>query len=324
MADMIERTSMPAEIRTLASGEVRIAYQVVGDGPPDLVLLPGFYSNLEYAWQEPSFAHFLTRLASFSRLIRLDHQVATLTMRSASLSPTERLLEGIRLALDAAESRRAALFGIGEGAPLALLFATRYPERTAALVLYGVCARCLEDRQRAALPAPEHARGGDPTSIDEWDSIVGLGQLAPSVADDPVYRDWWASYLRTRARPVPNLALTRAAAAIDVRPLLPSIRAPTLVLRRSDDRVANGAESRALAMGIPGARYRVLPGVDHLPWVGDAEAILAEVETILTEEATPAPSAPPERVLTTVLVTDIVGSTEQAVRLGDRQWREVL
>ena len=312
---------MRLETRYARSGDVSIAYQVVGERGVDLVYVPGWVSHLDYAWEEPRHARFLARLASFSRLILFDKRGTGLSDRVAAPPTLEQRMDDVRAVLDAVGAERAALFGVSEGGPMCALFAATYPQRAAALVMYGAYARRLR--------APDYPWGATPEQRREfleeiergWGGPVGLAVWAPGVAQDEPFRRWWAAYLRMSASPGAALALARMNAQIDVRHVLPSIRVPTLVIHRSGDTALAAGGSRYMAERIPGARYVELPGDDHLPWVGDQDAILDAVQLFLTGAlATPEP----DRVLATVLVVEMVAATETAARLGDERWREAL
>jgi pimeloyl-ACP methyl ester carboxylesterase len=305
------------------SGDVNIAYQVVGEGPLDLVFVPGWVSHLEYFWEEPSFARFLRRLASFSRLILFDKRGTGLSDRVAldDLPTLEQRMDDVRAVMDAVGSRRAALMGTSEGGPLCLVFAATYPERTAALVMVGAYARRLW-----AEDYPIGASADDYNAFLEdvrlnWGGPVGLDRRAPSVAHDERFRTWWATYLRMSASPGAAYALTRMNGQVDARHALPAISAPTLVIHRTGDRSLPVEGARYMAERIRGAKLVELPGDDHLPYVGDQDEILDEIEEFLTG-VRHGPDA--DRVLATVLFTDIVGSTDRAAELGDRRWRQLL
>jgi pimeloyl-ACP methyl ester carboxylesterase len=311
------------ETRYAKSGDVNIAYQVVGDGPLDLVFIPGWVSHLEYFWEEPSFARFLRRLASFSRLILFDKRGTGLSDRVAldDLPTLEQRMDDVRAVMDAVGSQRAALMGTSEGGPLCLLFAATYPERTAALVMVGAYARRLwaEDYPIGA-SADEYDAFLEDVRVN-WGAPVGLDRRAPSVAHDERFRTWWATYLRMSASPGAAYALTRMNGQVDVRHALPAIGTPTLVIHRTGDRSLPVEGARYMAERIRGAKLVELPGDDHLPYVGDQDEILDEIEEFLTGVRR---GPEPDRVLATVLFTDIVGSTEKATELGDRRWRQLL
>ena len=302
---------------------MNIAYQVVGEGPLDLVFVSGWVSNLDLMWEEPSYARFLHRLASFSRLILFDKRGTGLSDRvaDADLPTLEARMDDVRAVLDAAGAERAALLGHSEGGPMCLLFAATYPERTVALVLVGTYARRLVGDGYPFGTEPERYDAFLAEIADGWGGPVGLEARAPSLADDPRFRTWWSDYLRMSASPGAALALTRMNGGIDVRPALGTIGVPTLVVHRRGDRALPVEGARYLAERIRDARLIELPGDDHLPFVGDQGAILDEIEEFLTGvRRQPAI----DRILATVLFTDIVGSTERAVKLGDREWRDLL
>jgi len=305
------------------SGEVNIAYQVVGEGPLDLVFVSGWVSNLDLMWEDASYARFLRRLASFSRLILFDKRGTGLSDRvpETDLPTLEARMDDVRAVLDAAGAERAALLGHSEGGPMCLLFAATYPERTNALVLIGTYARRLIGEGYPFGATPEAYDAFLAEIADGWGGPVGLEVRAPSLADDERFRTWWSDYLRMSASPGAALALTRMNGQIDVRPALRTIEVPTLVVHRSGDRALPVEGARYIAERIRDVRLVELPGDDHLPFVGDQDAILDEIEEFLTGARRGAES---DRVLATVLFTDIVGSTERAVELGDRDWRDLL
>jgi pimeloyl-ACP methyl ester carboxylesterase len=307
--------ALPA-IRYAHSDGVNIAYQVVGSGPRDIVFVMGWVSHLEYFWNEPSFARFLSRLASNARLILFDKRG---TGRSdpvpiSELPTLERRLDDVRAVMEAAGSKRAVLVGVSEGGPLCSLFAATYPTRTEALVMIGSYARRLRADDYPWGATPEERDRFCQTIVDEWGGPVGIDERAPSRAHDPVFRDWWASYLRMGASPGAAVALTHMNAAIDVRQVLPSIRVPTLVLHRSGDRCLKVEEGRFLASRIPGAQFIELPGDDHLPFVGDQEAILDAVDHFLARPpARPADNRLLASVLTLTAERDVPAECDREV-----------
>lgn len=311
------------ETKFTQSGEVSIAYQVVGNGPRDLVVVPGFVSHLEQAWEDPSYSRFLQRLASFSRLILFDKRGTGLSDRIAGIPTLEQRMDDVRAVMDAADSQQAALFGISEGGPMSVLFAATHPDRASALVLYGSIARGAWAPDYPWGPKAEDA--GFEAWLEgwrkEWGRPYSIGIWAPSMAEDEVFRQWWAKYLRLSASPSAVINIFRMNAAIDVRDVLPTIRIPTLVLHRLGDRPINIEQGRYLAEHIPGAEFVELSGDDHLWWVGDAEAIVNKIQTFLTGEQPPVEI---DRVLATVLFTDIVDSTKQAAEMGDSRWKDLL
>jgi class 3 adenylate cyclase len=306
-------------VRYARSGDVNIAYQVVGDGPFDLVLVPGFISHLDLDWDEPRSAHFLNRLASFSRLIRFDKRGTGLSDRPGGLPDLETRMDDVRAVLEAVGSERAVLFGYSEGGPLSVLFAGTFPERTLGLVLYGTYAKRRDpDDDYPWAPTWERRQAYANETERTWDSDADMSTMAPN-ADHAMAR-WWVRRARAAASPGAARDLILMNSQVDIRPLLSSIRVPTLVVHRRDDRDSTVEEGRYIAAHIPGASFVELPGEDHLPWV-NPDQILDVVEEFLTG----VPRAPqPDRVLATVLFTDIVGSTKRAGELGDRQWRVVL
>jgi len=310
---------MIGQTRYAHSGNCSLAYQVVGDGPFDLLWVPGFVSNVELAWEEPLLARYLDRLASFSRLILFDKRGTGLSDRLPieQLPTLEERLEDVIAVLDAAGSERAALLGHSEGGNLAVLFAATYPSRTIALVTAGIFAKRVWSADYPWAPTPEQRARDIETLERNWGMDADVEHLAPSAALDSAFGRRLAAYFRRSASPGAAGALMRMNTQIDVRAVLPTIRVPTLMLHRVGDRDAAVAEGRWIAAQIPGARFMELPGEDHIPWAGDQDRLLDEVQEFLT--GTPR-AAVADRVLTTVLVTDIVGSTERAIQLGDRAW----
>lgn len=266
------------------SGSVNIAYEVVGSGPIDLVFVMGWVSHLEYFWNEPSFARFLTRLSAIGRLILFDKRGTGLSdaVPVSQLPTLEQRLDDVRAVMEAAGSERAVLLGVSEGGPLCSLFAATYPEKTEALVMIGSYARRLRDDDYPWGPTLEEREAFLTALVDQWGGPVGIDERGPSKAGDPAFREWWASYLRMGASPGAAVALTRMNAEIDIRGLLPSIRVPTLVLHRTGDRCLKVEEGRYLASKIPGATFVELEGNDHLPFLGDQDAMLREIEQFVT------------------------------------------
>ena len=313
--------SAPPETRYAKSGALNIAYQVVGEGPLDLIYVPGWISNVELMWDEPAHAHVLDRLASFSRLILFDKRGTGLSdpVPLDGLPTLEERMDDVRAVLDAVECEQVALFGFSEGGLMSVLFAATYPERITALALYGVFAKRIWSPDYPWAPKPE-ARAREIEELEEnWSRTMDLDRLAPS--EDEAFKNRLATYFRRSASPGAAVALMRMNTQIDVREVLPSIQAPTLVLHRRDDLDASVDEGRWLAEQIPGATFVELPGDAHTLWGGDTDSVVDEIEEILTG-ARRGPE--PDRVLATVLFTDLVGSTEQAKKLGDRRWRELL
>ena len=315
---------MTAGIRyATAPDGISIAYQVIGDGPRDLVWVPGWISHLEAAWEEPTLARFFERLASFSRLILFDKRGTGLSDRvaPAALPTLETRMSDLLTVCDAVGSERAALLGVSEGAPMCVLFAATHPARTTAMILLGGFAREMAGEDHPWAMTAETLDAFLDEVAHDWGGPVGLEVRAPSRARDERFRGTWARYLRQGASPAAVTALATMNAAIDVRPVLGSVHVPTLVLHRIGDRAVPIESGRYLAAHIPGALLRELPGEDHLPWVGDANRVLDEIEEFLTGVRQ---RGRDDRVLATVLFTDIVGSTERAAELGDLAWTDLL
>lgn len=313
-----------AVTRYARSGDVNIAYQVVGEGPRDLVYVPGWVSNVEVMWEEPSMARFLDRLASFSRLILFDK-------RGTGLSdpvPLDRLpglderMDDLRAVMDAVGSSSATLLGHSEGGNMCILYAATYPERTEGLILAGCYAKRVWSPEYPWAPTPE-ARAAEIAEIERTfgDPEALPGWLAPSRMPDPSFREWLARYLRLGSSPRAAAHLLEMNTQIDTTDVLPSVRAPTLCLYRTDDRDVSVEEGRWIASRIASARLVELPGDDHLLNAAGAEQMVTEIEQFMTGR----PSAiRADRALATVVFSDIVGSTELAARLGDGVWRDLL
>ena len=312
---------MTRETRYARSGDVNIAYQVVGDAPRDLVVVPGWVSNIEVYWEEPACARFLERLASFTRLIFFDKRGTGLSDRVTDLPNLETRMDDVRAVMDTVGSQRAALFGYSEGGPMCALFAATYPARTTALITAGSYARRTWAPDYPWGPTPEQRRQFIERCQREWGGPVGLDDRWPTAASDERVRTWWARLLRMGASPGATVALLQMNDEMDIRHVLPAIRVPTLVLHSVGDRTSDVRGSRFMAERVPGAKLVELPGIDHVPWGADADAILDEIEEFLTGVRH---GPEPDRVLATVLFTDIVGATERAASLGDRRWRGVL
>jgi pimeloyl-ACP methyl ester carboxylesterase len=315
---------MLPETRYAKNGDVSIAYQVVGEGPLDLVLVHGWVQSFDAASEIEPIARFYRRLASFSRLILFDKRGTGLSDRVPpdNLPTLETRMDDMRAVMDAVGIERAAVLGHSEGGSMCALFAATYPERTQALVMVGSAARTRW--------APDYPIGATDEAIEELEGSIleswGAGvirsllqQMAPSIADDEELVQAHTRAALRAASPASAAALTRMSAMIDIRHVLPAIRVPTLVLHRADEVLAEA--SRYVGERIPGARIVELPGSDHMPWLGDQDAALDEIEEFLTG-VRPHPAL--DRVLATVLFTDIVGSTELVGDLGDRRWRDLL
>jgi class 3 adenylate cyclase len=316
------RTSLP-RTRYARSGAARIAYQVIGEGPFDLVLVPGFVSNVEYLWEIPGIAAILERLASYARLITWDKRGTGLSDPVVGLPPLEERMDDMLAVLDAAESEQAALFGVSEGGPLSLLFSATYPQRVSALALYGAAPRVARASDFPwGLPADLYGGEAREAILDGWGNGVLLDVFAPSYVDDAHVRETWGTFQRVGASPSMGLATLEALLEIDVREILPSVTVPTLLVHRADDRAIPAQSSRYMAERIPDSRYVELAGADHLWFLGDVDAIFDELEEFLT--GVRRKMAVYDRMLATVMFTDIVDSTRKLTELGDRRWRELI
>lgn len=309
------------ETRYARNGDVSIAYQVVGDGLRDLVFVPGWVSNVEIHWEEPSLARFFERLASFSRLILFDKRGTGLSDRVADMPSLETRMDDLRAVLDAVRSSRVAVLGASEGAAMSALFAATYPERTTALITAGGYARRIWAADYPWGPTLEEWDRLADKMTAEWGMDVGLEARVPSRAHDPRFREWWGRLLRQGASPAANRDLLRLASRIDARHVLPAIRVPALVIHNVGDRTVPVEIGRYMAERIPGAKDVELPGDDHAAFGANADAILDEIEEFLTGARR---AVDPDRVLATVLFTDIVEATRKASELGDRRWRDLL
>jgi pimeloyl-ACP methyl ester carboxylesterase len=305
------------ETRYAKSGDVNIAYQVIGNGPLDIVFVMGWVSHIEYFWEEPSFARFLSRLASFSRLIIFDKRGTGLSdpVPVNRLPTLEERMDDVRAVMEAAGSKRAVLVGVSEGGPLSSLFAATYPEKTSALVMIGTYARRIRDLDYPWAPTRAERQEFCEEIKRNWGGPVGLEERAPSMAGDPRFRNWWATYLRMGASPGAALALTEMNTEIDVRHVLPSVRVPTLVIHRTDDRCLRVEEGRYVAERIAGAKFVEMSGEDHLPFVGDQDSILDEIEEFLTGDRR---QLGRDRVLATVMVAYVNDLRAASEPKGDR------
>jgi pimeloyl-ACP methyl ester carboxylesterase/DNA-binding CsgD family transcriptional regulator len=303
------------ETRYAKSGDVRIAYQVIGNGPIDLVFVPGFLSNLDVHWEDPGYSHLLKRLGTFARLIQFDKRGTGLSDRvdNRDLPSLETRMDDVRAVMDAAGSGRAALLGASEGAPMSILFAATYPERTRALVLYGGYAHF-----HTWVMGPDALASFVNSAERTWGSGASLAAFAPGRVDDAHFKIWWARFERLSVSPSAAITLARMNAQIDVRHALASIRVPTLVIHRANDARVKIAGGRYLAQKIRGARFIEVPGRDHPIWTGDIDLVVDKVEEFLTGER-PAPN--PDRVLATLVMTRLTGGAKHAP-FADRLWNE--
>jgi pimeloyl-ACP methyl ester carboxylesterase len=306
------------------SGDLNIAYQVFGDGPIDLVYVPGYVSHIEMSWEEPREAQFLERLAAFTRVVMFDKRGTGMSDRVPidELPTLEQRMDDVRTVMDAVDSSKAALFGLSEGGAMCALFAATYPERVCALITFGAYARWIRENDYPWAPTREqHEKFFGPME-ESWGEVSPIAApYAPSMDGDMEFAERSARYRRLASSPGAAVALYRMNIDVDVRPVLPAIKVPTLVMHRSGDRLIRVQAGRYFADHIEGAKFVELPGADHLPAYGDSEAVLDEIEEFLTGARG---VAAPDRVLATVLFTDIVQSTEHLVEAGDRDWRTTL
>ena len=293
--------------RYLRSGDVNLAYQVIGDGPPDLVLVPGWVSNVECFWEEPRVARFLKKLAGIGRLILFDKRGTGLSdrVRVDALPTLEQRMTDVRAVMDAVGSERATLVGYSEGGTMCTLFAATYPDRAAGLVMIGSYARLIR--------APDHPWGHSAEDYAryiegverEWGGPLGIARRAPSAMHDEAFSRWWARFLRMSASPGAAAALLAVNKELDVRHVLPTVRVPTLVMHAVGDLTIDVRYGRYMAARIPHARYVELPSADHLPWLADADTIVDEIERLV---AASDPAREPDRVLVTALAAELAPS----------------
>lgn len=320
----MDATAAVPESRYAKSGEVHIAYQLVSEsGAVDLVAIPPLVSNIEVAWEEPRLARYLRGLASFSRYAHFDKRGTGMSDRAIGHATLEERMDDTRAVMDAVGFGRAAVMGFSQGGPMAIVFAATYPERTSALILFGTFARITN--------GPGFELGWPREVVEQfveraaatWGTpdTLTLPFYAPSMVGDQRYLRWLNRYERQSATPSDVRAMFAMDLEIDVREVLGAIRVPTLVIHRSGDRVCRVEQARWIAEQIPDAQYLELCGEDHFPNLGDQDAVIAAVERFLTGRVR---EPEPDRVLQSVLLTDLVGSTERAARLGDERWRELL
>ena len=301
--------------------QISIAYQVFGDGPLDLVYIPGWVSNIDYMWEDPDLASMLEGLSRICRVIMFDKRGTGLSDRDVGFPTLDERMDDLSAVMDAAGSKRAALLGFSEGGNLAMLFGASFPERVSHLILFSCFARRLWAPDYPWASTPE-AREASIREIEaSWGEQSAVEWLAPSRLTDTVFANWLATYLRQSASPGAATTILRLNSEIDVRDILPTISVPTLILHRRGEIHVEFADAEFLADRIPGSKLVSLPGQDHLPWTEDQEPILDAIEPFLTGTRREAVS---DRLLATILITDIVGSTETAVTLGDEAWKRTL
>jgi class 3 adenylate cyclase len=309
--------AMQPETRYARSGDLHIAYQVFGAGSVDLVLVPGFISNVEETWDNPSAARWLERLGRFARVITFDKRGTGLSDRAGSVPTLDERMDDARAVMDAAQSERAVLLGISEGGSLATVFAASHPDRCTSLVLYGAFAKFS-----GWYPTEEKLAAFYRYVEEKWGTGESVWKYAPSMVGDAGFKKIWARHERVGATPAAAKALMRMNQEIDISGVLSAIRVPTLVIHRTEDAAVGIEDGRYLAQHIPNARLAEFAGADHLPYIGEnADDIADEIQEFVTGSR---PDVEPDRVLATVLLTDIVDSTKQASELGDRRWRTLL
>jgi pimeloyl-ACP methyl ester carboxylesterase len=309
---------MEGPIKYAKSGDVHIAYRIFGDGPRDIVLIPGTISHVELLWEVPSNEYLLKRLTAFARVIVFDKRGQGLSDRVGEHTLEERIGD-VRAVMDAAGSEKATIYGWSQGGAMCLTFAATYPERTSALVLYGSFASMRFEPWAVTRDQFEQFLG---QLEAHWGEGILLRLNAPSRRKDQAFVQWFAKIERAAASPGSVLALMRADYEIDIRHLLPTIQAPTLILHRAEDALTPVSAGRYLADHIPGAKYDEIPGTDHMVLDQETQDVIAdEIEEFITGTHR---RLEPDRVLATVMFTDIVGSTERAAELGDARWRELL
>jgi pimeloyl-ACP methyl ester carboxylesterase len=314
---------MPETPRTryALSGDAHIAYQVFGEGDLDLVFVPGFVSNIEHYWEMPRVPDLLERLGSFARVVIFDKRGTGLSDPVAGPPPLEQRMDDMQAVMDAAGVERAVLFGVSEGGPASVLFAATYPDRTSALVLYGSTPRFRTDSDISWGATDEQVELLLAETSRTWGDGALLRLFAPAAAEDPGMEEVWGRFQRASASPAMARAVVAALFEIDVRDVLPTIRVPSLILHRTGDLVAPVEGARLMAERIPDARLVEFEGTDHVPFTGDFDSLVDEMEEFLTGTRH---ARPLDRVLATVMFTDIVDSTRRAAGAGDRRWRELI
>lgn len=317
----MQSTPHESETRYARSGELSIAYRTFGEGPVDLIIAPGFVSHVEEIWRSPYLSRAPRALAEFARVILFDKREQGLSDRVGRPPTIEEMRDDMLAVLDAVGSERAAVLGVSEGGPMAILLAATHPARCSHLLLWGTYAR--------ASRAPDYPDGLDPRAFERWGQVlrdnwggpVAIDIFAPSWVGNPEAEEDWARLLRLGASPSGSSALVRLYREIDVRQALPLVSAPTLVMHPREDRVVPLALGRYVADRIPGARWLEVPVADHLTSAVDPDLVIPEIEEFVTGRRG---ARAPERALSTVLFTDIVDSTARAAELGDHAWRKLL
>lgn len=318
---LLENAPLIPETRYARAGGTHIAYQVFGDGPRDLLLVPGWVSNVDLFWDEPVVVRFFEALSGFARVLLFDKRGTGLSDPVLGAATLEERMDDVRAVMDEVGSEKATLFGYSEGGPMCALFAATYPQRTAALVLKGSYAR--------RLAAPDYAAGLSSVQKEEleeltrtrWGSAFDIEARIPTLAGNKRFRRWWAKFARAGASPAGATALLRMNFGIDVRPILPSIRVPTLILHAARDRIADVEAGRYLAQHIPGATFVELDCDDHVPFGDGMEQVVREVQRFVTGRSA---ALDDDRIVTTIMFTDIADSTRLAAEYGDSAWGDLL
>lgn len=313
----------PPETRYVSNGDLHIAYQLVGDGPVDIVLLPQWFSNIDSQWEVPPLAAFIRRLGAIGRVLTFDKRGTGLSdpVAVSELPSIEEWMDDLRAVMDDSGIERAVLVANLASSFMAMVFAATYPGRVRALVLVNAYPRFTR--------AADYPWGPDVDQLEvlvertrrTWGKGMLLRLFAPSLLADPTVVELESRYERQAASPGTAMAMTRMINFIDVRPVLPTITAPTLAISRADPAAVPAEHRRYVADHISGARYVELAGADELMWAGDQDAVVGEIQEFVTGAR---PVIEPDRILATILFTDIVGSTQLAAELGDRAWRELL
>jgi len=285
------------------------------------MIVPGWASHIEYAWEEPAFAHFLSRLGSFSRVTWFDKRGTGLSDRDVGMPTLEQRMDDVRVVMDAVGIRRAAIFGMSEGGSMSALFAATYPEKVSHLILYGAFARRISAPDYPWAPTLKQREEWIDSLEKGWGGDVELDSLAPSRANDESFKKWFTTYGRLSVSPAAAVALAKMNTYIDIRNVLPTIHVPTLVMHRRGDRDSDIGNGHYLAENIPGAKFVELPGNDHMPIAGDSDQVVDQIEEFVTGVR---PVGHVDRVLSTILFTDIVDSTRTANQLGDSRWKNLL
>ncbi|NLS69159.1 adenylate/guanylate cyclase domain-containing protein [Bradyrhizobium brasilense] len=309
------------ETQYAQSGDFNIAYQVMGDGPTDIILVPGIISHIDFQHELPGYTRFLRRLAKFSRVVTFDKRGQGLSDRLADVPSLEERIDDVRTIMDAINSKRAALVGFSEGASMSVLFATTYPERVSHLVLFGGLARISDLLPPNLTPSEVQERLA--YVVKSWGNGDFLKRVFASDAGNPEILARIAKFEKLGSSPGALKSYILSNRRIDINPILPVVRTPTLVLHRTTDAQVPVTLGRQLAAGIPGAKYIEYPSGDHAFWTGDIECVTGDIEEFITGQRA-SEGIDLERILATVLFTDIVGSTNLALQLGDHRWRDLL